>query len=167
MLAKYTPTAITWLPGDVQVVIPGLTKTVDGFYAECQGFQQKRGAAIVATFLLKDMTRLVLTGATPINGSTPICLLVEEFKMAAQAATMTDVTLDGDTYTFQFGPEGFPKTLADLELMRSEVQSQDMVKKVAIVNAYAKSNGGADMTQMVGIPVTIDFDANQPIQIGE
>ena len=87
--------------------------------------------------------------------------------MAAVATTMTDVTLDADTYNFQFGPEGFPKTIADLESERVELQSIAMAQKIARVNAYAKSNGGADMTKMVGIPVTIDYDATNPIQLGE
>jgi hypothetical protein len=155
LIAKYTPAAIDLQPGDTFAEVTG-------------GWQQMRGATLVATFLRKDMTRTELTAPQLLNSWTlPFAFYVEEHPMAAIATTMTNVTLEGTTYNFQFGPEGFPKTLEDLEAERVELQSVAMAQKIARVNAYAKSNGGADMTGMVGIPVTIDFDANNPIQIGD
>lgn len=167
MIAKYTPAAIDLLPGDEFPPVEGLTRTVDGWYASVKGFQHKRGSTILATYLLKDMARLALLAGAFINGSTPFAFYVEEFRMAAVASTMTNVTLDGDVYTFQHGPEGFPKTISQLEAELAELQSAEMAQKIARVNAFAKSNGGADMSGMIGIPVTIDFAANNPIQLGE
>lgn len=154
LIAKYTPAAIDLQPGDTFTAIPG-------------GWQQWRGATLVATFLKASMTRAVQTDPLFINSSTPFAFYAEEHPMAAVAVTMTDVTLDGENYNFQFGPEGFSKTLADLEAERAELQSAAMAQKIARVNAYAKSNGGADMTGMVGVAVTIDFDANTFISISE
>lgn len=165
MIAKYTPAApITAKTGDTFPEIAGSFVTADGWHAPIKGFTHKRGAATLATYLLKDMTRVPLTTGVFLNSSTlPFAFYVEEFKMDAATATNTAVTKNGDNFNFDFAGTGTPRTLEQLAAEQAELQTDEMAQKFQRVMAFARSSGGANMTSQVGKVCTIDFNADNPV----
>lgn len=154
MIVKYTPATANVLTGDTFPEIQG-------------GWQQRRGATLIATFLKSSMTRTEITGGVFVNSSVPFAFYVEEIPMAAVAVTMTDVSREGETINYQFGPEGFAKTASDLDAMVAKYQNTAAVQEMAMAKDWKNSNGGAQLGSMIGVPMLADFEANQPIQVGQ
>lgn len=89
--------------------------------------------------------------------------------MTAAAITMTGVSKNNETgvITWEFGPDGMEQTLAQSLLVRAELQSIDLAKKMLIAKAVANSPDGINLETMVGVVCTIDFDANNPVTFSE
>jgi hypothetical protein len=151
LIAKYTPAAISLLPGDTFAEVTG-------------GWQQKRGAATVATFLRKDMTRTVLTAAFFINSAVPFAFYREEH-MPGTLVTMTDVARSGEIVRFKFA-NGTEREFPTLEAAKSAVEyldSEDTTGEDALIlKAIRNSPDGANLETMIGASFSADFNANVP-----
>jgi len=151
MIAKYTPAAITLLPGDVFVEIAG-------------GFEQRRGASLVATFLKKNMTRTAPGGPLFIDSSSPFAFYVEEH-MPGIVSTLVNVTRSGDAATFHFAGgvsrefSSLAEALGEVEYLdASQVTSQDAL----ILKTIRNSPDGANLENIIGASFSADFNANVP-----
>lgn len=153
MIVTYTPATIDLHPGDTFVEVAG-------------GWQQKRGATLVATFLRINMARAILAAPVFINSSTRFAFYKEE-QMAGQNIAMTAVAKDDSTgsitYSFSNGAE---KEFASFAAVKDSVAYIDTTPDVAIDTLIAKSvknsPDGTNLENMVGASMAINLSADIP-----
>jgi hypothetical protein len=159
LIAKYTPAApVTVQPTDTFPEVPG-------------GWQHKRGAVVLGTYLRKNMTRTVLSSGVFISGATQFAFYQEE-AMPGLIATQTAVHLNTTTgalrVNFASGNEREWTSVADA---KSDVAYLDTDPKTAediiLAKMFKNSPDNTNLENMVGGSCSIDLAAAVPVVLTE
>jgi hypothetical protein len=155
LIAKYTP------------AVSPTVQNGDTFPEVSGGWQHKRGAVVLGTYLRKNMTRTELTAAFFINGSTAFAFYREEH-MPGINVSMTRVrenqTSGAVTFDFSDGNGIEYANWAAVGEMADTIDTDvTLAEKVLAAKAFRASPDGANKATQVGASISINCLADSPV----